>query len=40
MSAFLLGGRAWLVDHVNHEERTIRVREAPRGREPTWVTGT
>lgn len=36
MSAFLLGGRAWLVDHVNHEERTIRVREAPRGREPSW----
>jgi ATP-dependent helicase Lhr and Lhr-like helicase len=36
MSAFLLGGRAWLVDHVNHEERTIRVREAPRGKQPTW----
>jgi ATP-dependent Lhr-like helicase len=36
MSAFLLGGRAWLVDHVNHEERTIRVREAPRGRQPSW----
>jgi ATP-dependent helicase Lhr and Lhr-like helicase len=36
MSAFLLGGRAWLVDNVNHEERTIRVREAPRGKEPTW----
>ncbi len=36
MSAFLLGGRAWLVDHVNHEERVIRVREAPRGRQPSW----
>jgi ATP-dependent Lhr-like helicase len=36
MSAFLLGGRAWLVDHVNHEERTVRVREAPRGKQPSW----
>lgn len=36
MSAFLLGGRAWLVDHVNHAERIIRVREAPRGRQPSW----
>jgi ATP-dependent Lhr-like helicase len=36
MSAFLLGGRAWLVDHVNHQERLVRVREAPRGREPSW----
>lgn len=36
MSSFLLGGRAWLVEHVNHDERTVRVQAAPRGREPTW----
>jgi len=36
MSAFLLAGRAWLVEHVSHEDRTVRVREAPRGAKPTW----
>lgn len=36
MSAFLLAGRAWLVEHVNHEDHTVRVREAPRGMKPTW----
>jgi ATP-dependent Lhr-like helicase len=36
MSAFLLSGRAWLVDHVNHEDRVVRVREAPRGKQPSW----
>ncbi len=36
MSSFLLGGRAWTVDHVSHEDREILVREAPRGVKPTW----
>jgi len=36
MSAFLLAGRGWLVEHVNHAEKTVRVREAPRGQRPTW----
>jgi ATP-dependent helicase Lhr and Lhr-like helicase len=36
MSAFLLAGRAWLVEHVHHEDRVVRVREAPRGQKPSW----
>lgn len=36
MSAFLLAGRAWLVEHVHHEDKLVRVREAPRGQKPTW----
>lgn len=36
MSAFLLAGRGWLVEHVNHEDRKVRVREAPRGMKPSW----
>lgn len=36
MSTFLLGGRAWLVVSLNHEERLVRVRGAPRGKKPSW----
>ncbi len=36
MSSFLLAGRAWMVERVNHPDRTVHVREAPRGRNPTW----
>lgn len=36
MSAFLLAGRGWLVEHVSHEEKVVRVREAPRGQKPSW----
>jgi ATP-dependent Lhr-like helicase len=36
MSSFLLGGRAWTVEHVNHKDRIVRVREAPRGQKPSW----
>ncbi|MDP9149196.1 MAG: hypothetical protein M3O36_04540 [Myxococcota bacterium] len=36
MSSFLLGGRAWTVDRVSHEDREIVVREAPRGVKPAW----
>jgi ATP-dependent Lhr-like helicase len=36
MSTFLLGGRAWLAVSVNHDERLVRVRPAPRGKKPSW----
>jgi len=36
MSAFLLGGRAWLVVSVDHSDRIVRVRPAPRGKKPSW----
>lgn len=36
MSSFLLGGRAWLVLNVNHQEKRITVMPAPAGRKPSW----
>lgn len=36
MSCFLLGGRAWLVLAVDHEDRIVRVQAAPRGVKPSW----
>lgn len=36
VSCFLLGGRAWLVMFVNHDERVVKVKPSPLGREPTW----
>ena len=36
MSSFLLGGRAWTVERVNHEDRIVVVREAPGGVKPSW----
>ncbi|MCP4444857.1 MAG: DEAD/DEAH box helicase [Myxococcales bacterium] len=36
MSAFLLGGRAWVVEYINHKERTVRVAKAPGGKKPSW----
>ena len=36
MSSFLLAGRAWTVDRVNHEDRIVAVREAPAGVKPSW----
>jgi len=36
VSCFLLGGRAWAVDRILHDERRIVVQSAPRGRQPTW----
>ncbi len=36
MSSFLLAGRAWTVTHINHEERTVHVVLAPRGKKPSW----
>lgn len=35
-SCFLLGGRAWQVVFVRHDERQIRVDPDPQGRQPTW----
>ena len=36
MSCFLLGGRAWMVIGVNHEDKVVRVKSAPRGINPSW----
>lgn len=36
MSSFLLGGRAWAVERVNHSDRVVVVREAPAGVKPSW----
>lgn len=36
VSSFLLGGRSWTVFHINHEERSVRVNPAPRGKKPSW----
>lgn len=36
MTSFLLGGRAWTVEHVNHGDKVVRVRPAPRGQKPSW----
>jgi ATP-dependent Lhr-like helicase len=36
MSTFLLAGRAWLVAGVDHAERMVRVKPAPRGKKPSW----
>lgn len=36
MTAFLLSGRAWVAEHVIHSDRVVKVREAPRGKKPTW----
>ena len=36
VTTFLLGGRAWVAEHVNHSDRTVRVQPAPGGRRPSW----
>ena len=36
MSSFLLSGKAWIVQHISHHERTIKVVPAPRGKKPSW----
>lgn len=36
ITSFLLAGRAWLAESVNHTDRIVRVVEAPKGREPSW----
>lgn len=36
VSTFLLSGRAWVPQRIDHSDRTIRAQPAPRGRQPTW----
>jgi ATP-dependent Lhr-like helicase len=36
MSSFLLGGRAWTVERVSHDDRVVIVRDAPAGVKPSW----
>lgn len=36
ISSFLLGGRAWAVMRIQHDDRRILVEPAPRGKQPTW----
>ena len=36
MSAFVLAGRAWLVQAVDQERRVVTVIAAPRGKKPDW----
>lgn len=36
VSTFLLGGRAWNVINIGHEERSVRVVQSPRGKTPNW----
>lgn len=36
MTAFLLGGRAWIVGVIDHQQRTISATPAPRGKKPAW----
>ena len=35
-TSFLLAGRPWLVEHVSHKQRSVRVLPAPRGKKPMW----
>ena len=36
ISTFLLGGRAWSVLNISHDDRSVRVTAAPRGKKPSW----
>ena len=36
MTAFLLGGRAWVVGVIDHQQRTVSAAPAPRGKKPAW----
>ena len=36
MTCFLLGGRAWLVQAIDHKQRIITAVSAPRGKKPQW----
>ncbi|MBF2017484.1 MAG: DEAD/DEAH box helicase [Rivularia sp. T60_A2020_040] len=36
VSCFLLSGKAWIATHINHQERTVLVNPAPRGKKPSW----
>lgn len=36
ISCFLLGGKAWIAESINHDTRTVLVSPAPHGKKPTW----
>ena len=36
MTSFLLGGRAWLVQAIDHKQRIVTAVAAPRGKKPAW----
>ncbi len=36
MTSFLLGGRAWLVQAIDHRQRIVTAVPAPRGKKPAW----
>lgn len=36
VSSFLLGGRAWAVQQINHDDRRVFVFPAPVGKQPSW----
>ena len=36
ISCFLLGGRAWIADKIDHDNRSVIVFPAPNGKKPTW----
>jgi ATP-dependent helicase Lhr and Lhr-like helicase len=36
ISSFLLGGRPWVVNLVNHDNRTVIVSGNPMGKKPSW----
>lgn len=36
MTSFLLGGRAWLTQYIDHKQRIIKVSPSPRGKKPSW----
>jgi ATP-dependent helicase Lhr and Lhr-like helicase len=36
ISSFLLGGRPWVVNLVNHDDRTVVVNSNPVGKKPSW----
>ncbi|MBM5817540.1 MAG: DEAD/DEAH box helicase, partial [Cyanobacteria bacterium K_Offshore_surface_m2_239] len=36
VSSFLLGGRGWVVQRIQHNDRRVFVDPAPRGKQPTW----
>ena len=36
MTSFLLGGRAWLVQAIDHKQRIVTAVPAPRGKKPAW----
>jgi ATP-dependent helicase Lhr and Lhr-like helicase len=36
VTSFLLGGRPWIVNTIDHPNRTVEVSGAPQGQKPSW----